>query len=330
MRGAWRTLLLSTSALLALASCTGTFEELPPALLLVGTDTEIRFVEAASIQPGSDVPPFNLVATWPIAGGVVDLFKPTFRSEFWVLSPQQLTSYATTDLSSDSANFPSPQQITRLELPVSCARGYLRGGQSQLLVVCGAEVWLVSYNQPSLRKQDTTGLSEATRYALGPEDALLYLVDNTLSLGLNNPVQATIDNPSNLTARDLVYEPFSGKAYALFSENFDTLAASWTPANDSKTAVQDINLVDLERLSAGRYGVVGYGPAGMARIDQVKVGARGNYQLGLSGPTGFVYLIKANLIEVFDLLTNELDRGLVNPLGTTPTALAHVLLEKSP
>jgi hypothetical protein len=329
MRNFWRSLWLSGASLLALASCTGTFEELPPALLVVGTANELRFVEAASIQPGNDIPPYNLVAQWPIESGVVDLLKPLDRPELWVLGPSRLVVYSTAGLTATANNFPTPVVLHNLELPAPCTRGYLRGGQVNLLLVCGSEVWLVPYNQPVLNKQSTTGLPETTLYALGPEDAVLYLTDNTLSLGLVSPIQAAVDNPTNLTARDLVYEPFGGKAYALFSENFDTLSASWVPAADQKTNVQRVDLIDLGRLTAGRYGVVAYGTGGMARVDQLNLGAPGPYQLGLSGPAGFVYLAKNNLIEVFDLLTNELDQGLVNPLQVTPTALAHVLVNEA-
>lgn len=330
MKNFWRSLWLAGATLLALVGCTGTFEELPPALLVVGTTSEIRFVEAASIQPGNEIPPYNLVAQWPIVGGVVDLLKPLDRPELWVLGPSRLMVYSTAGLTATARNFPNPVLLHSLELPAPCARGYLRGGQAQLLLVCGSEVWRIPYNQPVLNKQATTGLPEATLYTLGPEDAVLYLTDNTLSLGLVSPVQATVENPTNLTARDLVYEPFSGKAYALFSENFDTLTASWVPAADQKTSVQRVNLIDLGRLASGRYGVVAYGSGGMARIDQLNLGGSGPYQLGLSGPAGFIYLVKNNLIEVFDLLTNELDRGLINPLQVTPTALAHVLVNEQP
>ena len=327
MKNFWRSLWLAGASLLALAGCTGTFEELPPALLVVGTANELRFVEAASIQPGNEIPPYNLVAQWPIEGGVVGLLRPLDRSELWVLGPNRLTVYSTAGLTATSSNFPNPVVLNSLEVPANCSRGYLREGQANLLLVCGIDVWLVPYNQPALNKQTTTGLPETTLYALGPEDAVLYLTDNTLSLGLVSPVQTTVDNPTNLTARDLVYEPFSGKAYALFSENFDTLTARWVPAADQKTSVQRVDLIDLGSLAAGRYGVVAYGAGGMARVDELNLGAPGPYRLGLSGPAGFIYLVKNDLIEVFDLLTNELDRGLVNPLQVTPTALAHVLVD---
>lgn len=307
-------------------ACTGTFEELPPALVVMATEQSVRFFNAKSLQPTPEAPPTVTLGTWNLGEPVQALLKPDARQELWVLSTQNLRLFPVAGLSTRANPFPQPQPLATLPLGQECNGGYLRAGQDHLLAVCGLRVWRVPYASPSLQALDVTGLPEGTRFALGPQDELLYLNGNLLSYKLQDPVELRIDNPNSLPARDLVFEGFSGRAYALFSDPFRSLGVAWTPAPNSTPTLADFTRGNLNRLSAGRFGVVALGNGGLVRLDTRRNGPTFPFSLGLAAADGYFYAVLGNLIFTYDLLAQDLVTPSQRDVGFSPVALAFMVV----
>ncbi|RDI96603.1 hypothetical protein DV704_01975 [Meiothermus sp. QL-1] len=244
--------------LLLLAGCTGSSEEPTRALLAVGvatltnnqpgTPAEIRFYETRTLQPGSTDPP-RRVGSWPLDAAPVALFYRRSleggNDQLWVLTPDRLRRYNASLLRLDSVGSPS---LDGLDVPLNtdCSRGYLRPGQSRLLLVCpptdqsrpieAYQAWLIPYNATTLPDSinfsdpNLTRLDAPARLALGPSDQLLYLTPSQMGrYDFTNPYLERTFTRSAATPTDLI---FAGNlALGLMDDNdpttTDTALLTW-------------------------------------------------------------------------------------------------------
>ncbi len=270
---------LTTLALLALLSgCTGSSEPPLPALLAAGvvtlsnnqpsTPSQIRFYQTSTLQPGNTEAP-RLVGSWNLSEPIVTLLyrrslEPGVNDQLWVLTPSRLRRYNASNLTADDVG---SGQLDGLDeaLNVDCSRGYLRQGQSNLLLVCPPapgipprpieeyRAWIIPFNATQLPSPiDFLGdpnlvfLSVPFRLTLGPSDQLLYLTPGRF--GRYDFVSAAVERTlpaSNAVPTDLIF--VNGQALGLFDDNdtttTDTTLVAWNLGATSEVGfVRDSNI----------------------------------------------------------------------------------------
>jgi len=248
---------LALSLLGTLAACTGSSEEPTRALLAAAINNpssntyQIRFFQSSTLQPGSLEPP-RRVGAWDLGEPIVTLlYRRSLgvgNDQLWVLTPSRLRRYITNNLTVNDVGTPQLDGFDEA-LNVDCGRGYLRQGQSRLLLVCPPatpparpieeyRAWLIPFTATALpapvnfQDPNLARLRPPVRLALGPNDQLLYLTPDLL--GQYDLVNLFIERslPSSLSTfspTDLIFA--NGQALGLFDDNdpvtTDTTLATW-------------------------------------------------------------------------------------------------------
>jgi len=249
---------LALSLLGTLAACTGSSEEPTRALLAAAINNpspssntyQIRFFQSSTLQPGSLEPP-RRVGAWDLGEPIVTLlYRRSLgvgNDQLWVLTPSRLRRYNTRNLSVDDVGTPQLDGFDEA-LNVDCDRGYLRQGQSRILLVCPPapparpieeyQAWLIPFTASALpapvnfQDPNLARLRPPVRLALGPNDQLLYLTPDLL--GQYDLVNSFIERslPSSLSTfspTDLIFA--NGQALGLLDDNdpatTDTTLATW-------------------------------------------------------------------------------------------------------
>lgn len=272
MKQAPQTLALSL-LLTTLAACTGSSEEPTRALLAAGINNassntyQIRFFQSSTLQPGNFDPP-RRVGSWDLDKPIIALLyrrslQPGVNDQLWVLTQSHLRRYNTSNLSVDDVGTPQLDGFDQA-LPVDCSRGYLRQGQSHVLLVCPPtpatpprpieeyRAWMIPLTATTLpspidfTNPNLARLTAPVRLSLGPNDQLLYLTPSQFGqYDFNNPF---IERPLNLfpsTPTDLIF--VNGQALGLFDDNdtttTDTTLVSWNLGATSEVGlVRDSNI----------------------------------------------------------------------------------------
>jgi len=264
---------LALSLLGTLAACTGSSEEPTRALLAAAINNpssntyQVRFFQSSTLQPDNFDPP-RRVGDWDFSEPIVALLyrrslDPGINDQLWVLTPSHLRRYRTRNLSVDDVGTPQLDGFDQA-LNVDCGRGYLRQGQSRILLVCPPatparpieeyRAWLIPFTANALPApvnfQDPilARLRPPVRLALGPNDQLLYLTPDLL--GQYDPVNPFIERslPSSLSTfspTDLIFA--NGLALGLFDDNdpatTDTTLATWNLSPTGEVGlVRDSNI----------------------------------------------------------------------------------------
>ncbi|MDW8424640.1 MAG: hypothetical protein RMK51_01810 [Meiothermus sp.] len=256
-----------------LTSCTGSSEEPTRALLAAGVNNpsnntyQIRFFQSSTLQPGN----FDLarrVGSWDLDGPIVGLLyrrslQQGVNDQLWVLTPSRLRRFNASNLSVDDVGTPQLDGLDQA-LPVDCSRGYLRQGQSNLLLVCppapavptppieAYRAWLIPFTATALpdpldfSNPNLVRLTAPVRLTLGPNDQLLYLTPG--QFGQYDFVNPFIERPLSLSGSsptDLIF--VNGQALGLFDDNdpttTDTTLVAWNLGATSEVGlVRDANL----------------------------------------------------------------------------------------
>lgn len=246
---------LTLSLLSTLAACTGSSEEPTRALLAAAINNpssltyQIRFFQSSTLQPGNFDPP-RRVGAWDLGEPIVTLLyrrslDPGINDQLWVLTPSHLRRYSARNLSVEDVGTPQLDGFDQA-LNVDCARGYLRQGQSRILLVCPPatparpieeyRAWLIPFTATALpapvnfQDPNLVRLSTPARLTLGPNDQLLYLTPS--QFGQYDFVSPFSERPLSLSSSsptDLIFA--NGLALGLFDDNdpttTDTTLATW-------------------------------------------------------------------------------------------------------
>lgn len=185
--------------LFIITACTGTTETPPPAVLAVGSGSEVQFFPAYGFWPASGT--VSPLGTWrlPLAAGpVVDMAAPSGQSTLWVLTRNYLYVFSTLGVTTRGVGSLPPGKTISIGSPnaaADCTNGYLRTGAEHLLVVCSSsDVWMFPYaDLPSTlyknHQLDTSGFPADTHYALlskttlGDVLAFLYTSGSKVTVG---------------------------------------------------------------------------------------------------------------------------------------------------
>ncbi|MDT7920288.1 MAG: hypothetical protein RQ868_06810 [Meiothermus sp.] len=308
---------LTLSLLFALSACTGSSEEPTRALLAAAINNpssntyQIRFFQSSTLQPGSLEPP-RRVGVWDLGEPIVTLlYRRSLglgNDQLWVLTPSRLRRYITNNLTVNDVGTPQLDGFDEA-LNVDCARGYLRQGQSRILLVCAPatpagpieeyQAWLIPFTATALPApvnfQDPylVRLSTPARLALGPNDQLLYLTPS--QFGQYDFVNPFIERPLSLSGSsptDLIFA--NGLALGLFDDNdptsTDTTLATWNLSPTGEVGlVRDSNI-------AARFFARGAPPvfvlgSGLARFE-------GGFQLPREQETGLSRFLRYSTAAV--------------------------------
>jgi hypothetical protein len=260
---------LTLSLLFALSACTGSSEEPTRALLAAAINNpssntyQIRFFQSSTLQPGSLEPP-RRVGAWDLGEPIVTLlYRRSLgvgNDQLWVLTPSRLRRYITNNLTVNDVATPQLDGFDEA-LNVDCGRGYLRQGQSRLLLVCPPATparpeeylaWLIPFTATALpapvnfQDPNLVRLSTPARLTLGPNDQLLYLTPS--QFGQYDFVNPFIERPLSLSGSsptDLIFA--NGLALGLFDDNdpttTDTTLATWNLSPTGEVGlVRDSNI----------------------------------------------------------------------------------------
>jgi len=264
---------LALSLLGTLAACTGSSEEPTRALLAAAINNpspssntyQIRFFQSSTLQPGSLEPP-RRVGAWDLGEPIVTLlYRRSLgvgNDQLWVLTPSRLRRYITNNLTVNDVGTPQLDGFDEA-LNVDCDRGYLRQGQSRLLLVCPPatparpeeyRAWLIPFTATALpapvnfQDPNLARLRPPVRLALGPNDQLLYLTPDLLGqYDLVNPfIERSLPSSlSTFSPTDLIFA--NGLALGLFDDNdpatTDTTLATWNLSPTGEVGlVRDSNI----------------------------------------------------------------------------------------
>ncbi|MCX7783208.1 MAG: hypothetical protein N2318_06135 [Meiothermus sp.] len=296
--------------LATLAACTGSSEEPTRALLVAGINNpssntyQIRFFQSSTLQPGNFDPP-RRVGSWDLDEPIVTLLyrrslQQGVNDQLWVLTPSRLRRYNASNLSVDEGGAPQLDGFDQA-LAVDCSRGYLRQGQSNVLLVCPPapatpprpieeyRAWVIPFTATALPDSidflnpNLVRLTAPVRLTLGPNDQLLYLTPS--QFGQYDFVNPFIERPLSLTASsptDLIF--VNGQALGLFDDNdpttTDTTLVAWNLGATSEVGfVRDSNIAARQfARSAPPVFVLG---TGLARFE-------GGFQLPRESESGLL------------------------------------------
>jgi hypothetical protein len=295
---------LALSLLGTLAACTGSSEEPTRALLAAAINNpspssntyQIRFFQSSTLQPGSLEPP-RRVGAWDLGEPIVTLlYRRSLgvgNDQLWVLTPSRLRRYNTRNLSVDDVGTPQLDGFDEA-LNVDCDRGYLRQGQSRILLVCPPapparpieeyQAWLIPFTASALpapvnfQDPNLARLRPPVRLALGPNDQLLYLTPS--QFGQYDFVNPFIERPLSLSGSsptDLIFA--SGLALGLFDDNNPaTTLATWNLSPTSPVGLVRDSSIAARFFAGGAPPVFVLG-SGLARFE-------GGLQLPREAETG--------------------------------------------
>jgi hypothetical protein len=246
---------LTLSLLCTLAACTGSSEEPTRALLAAAINNpssntyQVRFFQSSTLQPGNFDPP-RRAGSWDIDEPIVTLLyrrslEQGVNDQLWVLTPSRLRRYNARNLSVDDVGTPQLDGFDEA-LNVDCSGGYLRQGQSRILLVCPPatparpieeyRAWLIPFTATALPSPidflnpNLVRLSTPARLTPGPNDQLLYLTPNQFGqYDFVNPFSERPLSLSGSSPTDLIFA--NGQALGLFDDNdpttTDTTLATW-------------------------------------------------------------------------------------------------------
>ncbi len=327
-------LVLGSLALL-LGACTGSQEPPLPALVAMGGGGEVRFYRAKDLQGGTASP----VTTWNTPG-LQDLAYSHGFGRLYLLLGDRLEAYPTQGFGGDAAPQPSP---TTASLPggVDCTGGYLQLGQNRLLAHCPrasrAFLWNLD-GSGNLEEADLTGLPPEVRLALFPqggEELLAYMTRQ--ALGYRPP-----KNPSGTPSLEKPLDPQASQGpYGLKLDRLQGrllgLAAT----------VSEVRLYTLEGDTLASRKVLGDFPQesrlALDPVGGTVVFGRGfqvllprespvqepfrTYTAGLVGQDGYLYLVRGQGLEVYDLVPSPPVFLRSQQLNFGPTSLAFIPVE---
>ncbi len=299
---------LTLGLLCTLSACTGSSEEPTRALLVVGINNpssstyQIRFYQSSTLQPGNFDPP-RRVGSWDIGEPIVTLLyrrslDPGVNDQLWMLTPSRLRRYSARNLSVEDVGTPQLDGFDEA-LNVDCGGGYLRQGQSRLLLVCPPanparpieeyRAWLIPLTATALpdpvnfQDPNLVRLSTPARLTLGPNDQLLYLTPS--QFGQYDFVNPFIERPLSLSGSsptDLIFA--NGQALGLFDDNdpttTDTTLASWNLSPTGEVGLSRDSNIAARSFARGAPPVFVLG-SGLARFE-------GGLQLPREAETGLL------------------------------------------
>lgn len=265
--------LIQSLPLLALAACTGSSEEPTRALLVAGINNpsnstyQVRFFQSSTLQPGNFDPP-RRVGSWDLDEPIVTLLfrrslEQGINDQLWVLTQSRLRRYNASNLSVDDVGTPQLDGFDQA-LTVDCSRGYLRQGQSNVLLVCPPapttpprpieeyRAWIIPFTATALpspidfTNPNLVRLTAPVRLTLGQNDQFLYLTPG--QFGQYDFINPFIERPLSLAASsptDLIF--VGGLGLGLFDDNdpttTDTTLVSWNLGATSEVGlVRDANI----------------------------------------------------------------------------------------
>ncbi|GIW25575.1 hypothetical protein [Meiothermus sp.] len=330
-----------------LAACTGSSEQPTPALLAAGvvtlsnnqpsTPAQVRFYQTSTLQPGN-FDALRLVGSWNLDEPIVTLLyrrslEQGVADQLWVLTPSRLRRYNASNLGVDDVGTPALDGFDQA-LPVDCSRGYLRQGQSNLLLVCPPapatpprpieeyRAWRIPFTATVLPDPldfldaNLVRLSVPVRLTLGPSDQLLYLTPS--QFGQYDFITPPIERPLNLSASSPTDLIFAGQALGLFDDNdpttTDTTLVTWNLGATSEVGlVRDTNIA-ARQFARGAPPVFVLG-TGLARFEggfllprETETGLTRTlrYADAVAGLDQFLYLADASspTVRVLDLTVN--------------------------
>ncbi|GEM82367.1 hypothetical protein [Meiothermus hypogaeus] len=257
-----------------LTACTGSSEEPTRALLVAGINTpgsntyQIRFFQSSTLQPGNFDQP-RRVGSWDLDEPIVTLLyrrslQEGVNDQLWVLTQNRLRRYNASNLSVEDVGTPQLDGFDQAT-GVDCSRGYLRQGQSNVLLVCPPapatpprpieeyRAWIIPFTATALpspidfTNPNLVRLSAPVQLTLGQNDQLLYLTP--AQFGQYDFVNPFIERPLSLTASptDLIF--VNGLGLGLFDDNdpttTDTTLVSW-----NLSATSEVGLVQNSNIAA--------------------------------------------------------------------------------
>jgi len=290
-----------------LSACTGSSEERTRALLAAGINNpsstyQIRFFQSSTLQPGNFDPP-RRVGSWDLDEPIVTLlYRRSLgvgNDQLWVLTPSRLRRYITNNLTVDDVGTP---QLDGFDQPlnVDCARGYLRQGQSHVLLVCPPapatpprpieeyRAWIIPFTATTLPtpidflNPNLVRLTAPVRLNLGVNDHLLYLSPRVFGqFDFTNPPTERALNLTTSTPTDLIM--VEGLGLGLFDDNdtttTDTTLASWNLGATSEVGLNRDSSIAARMFARGAPPVFVFG-TGLARLFE------GGFQLPREVETG--------------------------------------------
>lgn len=312
---------LTLGFLCALAACTGSSEEPTRALLVASVNNlsnstyQIRFFQSSTLQPGNFDPP-RRVGSWDIDGPIVTLlYRRSLgvgNDQLWVLTPSRLRRYIANNLTVDDVGTAQLDGFDEA-LGVDCSGGYLRQGQSKILLVCPPapttpprpieeyRAWIIPFTDTALPtpinflNPNLVRLITPARLALGSNDQLLYLTPN--QFGQYDFVNPFIERPlplnlSSPTPTDLIF--VNGQALGLFDDNdptsTDTTLASWNLSATGEIGLSRDSDIAARSFARGAPPVFVLG-TGLARFE-------GGFQLPRETETGLLRTRRYNTATV--------------------------------
>lgn len=303
-------LLLTMGLLLAvLSACTGSREEPTRALLaaslnLAGGTSEIRFFQSSSLQPGS-LEPLRRVGSWVFSEPIVDLlYRRSLgvgNDQLWVLTPSHLRRYLTSSLTMDNVGTPQLDDGFDQALNVDCTRGYLRQGQSHVLLVCPPapatpphpieeyRAWIIPFTATALPSPvdfldpNLVRLTTPVQLTLGPRDQLLYLTPRLFGQFdfINLPTERSLPQ-TNLAPTDLIL--VGGLGFGLLDDSrpdtTDTTLVSWNLFPEGEVSVFTQTEIAARRFARGAPPILVFG-RGLAWFE-------GGFQLPRAAESGLL------------------------------------------
>ncbi|MFN3390690.1 MAG: hypothetical protein ACK40N_02920 [Meiothermus ruber] len=293
--------------LLTLSACTGSSEEPTRALLVASVNNpssstyQVRFFQSSTLQPGNFDPP-RRVGSWDIGEPIITLlYRRSLgvgNDQLWVLTPSRLRRYIANNLTVDDVGTPQLDGFDEA-LGVDCSGGYLRQGQSSILLVCPPapttpprpieeyRAWIIPFTATALPtpidflNPNLVRLSTPARLTLGPNDQLLYLTPT--QFGQYDFVNPFIERPLSLSTSspsDLIF--VSGQALGLFDDNdptsTDTTLAAWNLSATGEVGLSRDSNIAARLFARGAPPVFVLG-TGLARFE-------GGFQLPRETETG--------------------------------------------
>ncbi|KZK16803.1 hypothetical protein [Meiothermus taiwanensis] len=294
---------------LFLTACTGSREEPTRALLAAslnnpsGSTYQVRFFQSTTLQPGSTDTP-RLVGSWNLDAPIITLlYRRSLgagNDQLWVLTPSRLRRYNASNLTIDDVGTPQLDGFDEA-LNVDCSQGYLRPGQSNILLVCPPapttpprpieeyRAWIIPFTATALPTPINfldaylVRLSTPARFTLGPNDQLLYLTPSQfgqydfLNPFIERPLSLSTSSPS-----DLIF--VNGQALGLFDDNdaftTDTTLAAWNLSATAEVGLSRDSSIAARSFARGAPPVFVLG-TGLARFE-------GGFQLPRESETGLL------------------------------------------